>query len=130
MADSVFTKIIRGELPSNKVYEDQKTIVIVPLHPIAKGHLLVIPKLQVDHFMDLPDEDYEALFRTVKKAANRLRQVLSPRRVGLQIVGVDVPHAHVHVIAFDSVAQFREVPDESAAPDLQRNAELARLLAF
>lgn len=66
MEDSVFTKIIKGQLPSHKVYEDDKTIVIVPLHPIAKGHLLVIPKLQVDQFYELPDDDYAALWLTVK----------------------------------------------------------------
>lgn len=130
MQDSVFTKIIKGELPSNKLYEDDKTIVIVPLHPIAKGHLLAIPKIQVDHFMDLPDEDYQALMATVKKIAKHMKAVLQTKRVGLQVVGLDVPHTHVHIIAFDTIEEFREHPDESSPPDSAKIQALADKLAL
>lgn len=130
MEDSVFTKIIKGELPSNKIYEDDKTIVIVPLHPIAKGHLLVIPKVQIDHFMDLPDEDYQAVMVTVKKIAKHMKAVLQTKRIGLQVVGLDVPHVHVHVIAFDTIEEFREAPDESSAPDFDKIKALADKLAI
>lgn len=130
MEDSVFTKIIKGELPGHKVYEDDKTIVIVPLYPVAKGHVLAIPKLQVDHFVDLPDDDYQALMATVKKVASHMKQVLQPKRVGTQIVGLDVPHVHVHILAFDTLDQFRELPDESQPPDQAKLAELAKKLAF
>lgn len=130
MADSIFTKIIRGEIPSDKVYEDDRTIAIIPLHPIAKGHVLVIPKAQVDQFIDLSDADYQAIWQTVKKVGQRMREVLQPKRIGLQVVGVDVPHAHVHVIAFDTVEQFREHPDESSPPNPDKNRELAQKLAF
>lgn len=130
MEDSVFTKIIKGELPASKVYEDDKTIVIVPLHPIAKGHLLVIPKVQVDQFMDLNDDDYQAVMATVKKVAQHMKQVLGTKRIGLQVVGLDVPHVHVHVIAFDTVAEYREVADESAPPDFDKIKALADKLAI
>lgn len=130
MADSIFTKIIKGEIPAHKIYEDDKTLAIVPLHPIAKGHVLVIPKVQVDQFIDLEDEDYRAVWVTVKKVGRRMRDVLNPKRIGIQVVGVDVPHAHVHVIAFDQVSEFREIPDESKEPDYSKMAELAKKLAF
>lgn len=130
MEDSVFTKIIQGELPAQKVYEDELTIAIIPLHPIAKAHVLVIPKKQVDQFIDLPDEDYQAVMSTVKKVGQRINTVIQPVRVGLQVVGLDVPHVHVHVIAFDTLAEFREQPDESQPPDMERNAALAKSLAF
>ncbi len=130
MEDSVFTKIIQGELPSHKVYEDDATIAIVPLHPIAKGHVLVIPKIQVDEFFDLPDADYRALMAAVKKVAKRMKTVLGTTRVGLQIVGIDVPHVHVHVIAFDTLAEFHEIPDETKEPDQTKLANMARKLAF
>lgn len=130
MEDSVFTKIIKGELPCHKVYEDDRTIVIVPLYPIAKGHVLVIPKVQIDHFMDLPDEDYQAVMAVTKKVAQRMMAVLQPKRVGVQIVGLDVPHVHVHVIAFDTLEQYREQPDESVPPNHEANATLAQKLAF
>lgn len=130
MEDSVFTKIIRGELPSHKVYEDNKTIAIIPLQPIAKGHVLVIPKLQVDQFFDLPDEDYQALMTTVKKVATHMNQVLQPKRIGLQVVGLDVPHVHIHVIAFDTLTEYREHGEELPPADNDKLAAMAQKLAF
>ena len=130
MEPSAFTKIIKGELPSSKVYEDDETIAIIPLHPIAKGHVLVIPKKQVDQIADLDDETHAALMRTVHKVERRMMNVLEPKRVGLQVVGLDVPHVHVHVIAFDTLDEYREFPDQSTEPDFVRNAELAAKLAF
>ncbi len=130
MEPSVFTKIIKGELPSHKVYEDSKTIAFMPLHPIAKGHVLVVPKVQIDQFFDLPTEHYQALWATVHKVANRMNEVLSPVRVGIQVVGIDVPHAHVHVIAFDTFDEYRELPDESQEPDHTFLSEMAERLKF
>jgi histidine triad (HIT) family protein len=128
--DSVFTQIIKGELPSYKVYEDEKTIAIIPIHPVAKGHVLVIPKVQIDQLIDLPTEDYQAVMATVQKVGKRMMEVLQPKRVGLQVVGLDVPHVHVHVIAFDTIDQFREMPDQSAPIDNQKMADLAEKLKF
>lgn len=130
MQDTIFTKIIKGELPSHKVYEDDKTIAIIPLHPIAQAHVLVIPKAQVDHFIDLEDEDYQAVMATVKKVGQRINDVIQPKRVGLQVVGLDVPHVHVHVIGFDTLSEYREKPDESQEPNHEKNAALAKSLAF
>lgn len=130
MEESVFTKIIKGELPANKVYEDDKTIAIIPLHPIALAHVLVIPKKQIDHFIDLPDDDYQAVMATVKKVGQRIDEAIQPKRVGLQVVGLDVPHVHVHVIGFDTLSQYREKPDESQEPNFEKNEALAKSLAF
>lgn len=130
MEDSVFTKIIKGELPAHKIYEDDKTIAIIPLHPIAKAHVLVIPKKQIDQFIDLPDDDYQAVMATVKKVGQQIDKKVRPKRVGLQVVGLDVPHVHVHVIGFDTLAEYREHPDQSAPPDDEKIQKLAKLLAF
>jgi histidine triad (HIT) family protein len=131
MAGSVFTKIINSELPCHKVYEDVATIAIMPLHPISDGrHVLVIPKVEVDQFVDLDDKDYQALMTAVKKVGQRMRQVLKPKRIGMMVVGTDVPHVHIHVIGFDTVQQFREVADESQPSDHQKLAEMAAKLAF
>ncbi len=130
MSDSVFTKIIKGELPAHKIFEDEKTLVIVPLHPIAKGHLLVIAKTQVDEFQDLADSDYQALMKTVKVISQHMKQRLQTKRVGLQIVGLDVPHVHVHVIAFDTIEEYRHVADQTSPPDEAKMAELAQKLAL
>ena len=130
MEASVFTKIIRGELPAHKIYEDERTIAIIPLHPIALAHVLVIPKRQVDQFVDLDDDDYQATMATVKKVGQRIRDQMQPKRVGVQIVGLDVPHVHVHVIGFDTLEQYREHPDPSAPPAADKQKQLAELLRF
>jgi histidine triad (HIT) family protein len=128
--DSVFTKIIKGEIPSNKIYEDDLTIAIIPLHPIALGHVLVIPKKQVEQFFELPDEDYVALMATVKKVAKRMNEVLKPKRVGLKVVGVDVPHAHIHLIAFDDMSQYNQSEDVNGPVNHNFLEEFAKKLAF
>lgn len=130
MEDSVFTKIIKGELPCHKVYEDESTIAFIPLHPIAKGHVLVVPKLQVDQFFEMPDADYQALMVSVKKVAKRMKEVLQTKRVGIQVVGLDVPHVHYHVIAFDTLEEFRTLPDETQPPDHDNLATMAKRLVF
>lgn len=128
--DSVFTKIIKGELPAHRVYEDELTIAFIPLYPVALAHVLVVPKLQVDSFYDLPDKDYQALMDSVKKVAKRISQVIASARVGVKIEGLDVPHAHVHVLAFDSAGQFNEPADTTQPVDNDKLAKMAEKLAF
>lgn len=129
MEDSIFTKIIRGEIPSHKIYEDEKTYVFLNIHPSVEGHTLVIPKKQVQFLWDLEEEDYVAVMTTAKKVANRLKEVLNPPFVGEKVVGLDVPHAHVHLIPFTTMHEFdgHETEDE---PDHQALAALAERLAF
>lgn len=130
MQDSTFTKIIKGEIPCHRVYEDEKTLAFLDIHPIQTGHTLVIPKKQVDHLWDVPDEDYQALMATTKKVALRLREVLGVARVGVQVIGVDVPHAHVQLIPFNTAAEFHARQDMDAEPDHIALAALAERLAF
>lgn len=126
---SVFTKIIKGEIPCYKVYEDNLTFAFLDIKPNTLGHTLVIPKRQVDKLYDLPDEDYQAVMMTVKKVALRLQHVLQPPRVGIQVQGFDVPHAHVHVLAISSGADLN--PDNAIAkPSDDEMADVARRLAF
>lgn len=127
---SIFTRIINGEIPCHKVYEDDKTLAFLDIHPIQPGHVLVVPKAQIDHIWDLPPDDYQALMNTAKKVARRICEVLRPARVGMQVVGIDVPHAHVHIFPFDNMRQFRNQPDMSAEPDHQALAEMAKKLAI
>lgn len=94
---SVFTKIINGEIPCYKVYEDEKTLAFLDIAPEAEGHTLVIPKVEVDKVYDLSDEDYMAVMQTVKKMAKHMEAVLG-ERMQIKIVGIDVPHAHVHIL--------------------------------
>lgn len=95
--NSVFTKIVRGELPCYKIYEDERTLAFLDIEPEAAGHTLVIPKVEVDRIYDLSDEDYNAVMATVKKLARHLEDVLGERTM-IKVVGTDVPHAHVHLL--------------------------------
>ena len=106
MQPSIFTKIINGEVPCYKIYEDELTVAILDIHPISPGHTLVVAKKQVDHFDDLDDENYQALFNTVKLISKRLKEVLSTQRACLRIEGFDIPHAHIHVIPCNKPSDF------------------------
>ena len=130
MENSIFTKIIRGEIPCYKIYEDELTFAFLTLHPIQPGHVLVVPKEQIAYLWDLPDEDYQAVMSTVKKVARRIREVIKPNRVGLHVVGLDVAHAHVHVFPFSTMDEYLHAPDEKAEPDHGALAEMAQKLAF
>ena len=106
MEDSVFTKIIKGELPCHKIYEDDKTIAFLTIQPFIDGHTLVVPKLQVDDFDQLPEEDYQALFGTVKKVSGRIKEVFEVKKAIVNILGFEVPHAHVHILPANSEGEF------------------------
>lgn len=130
MNDSIFTKIINGEIPCHKVYEDDKTLAFMDIHPIRAGHVLVIPKLQVDHLWDLPNQEYQAVMATAKKVAQQMRQVLHPVRVGVHVAGLEVPHAHIHLFPFDTLDEFWTRPTTTTEPDNDALAALAQKLAF
>lgn len=127
MEDSIFTKIINGDIPAHKIYEDDKTIAFLDISPVRLGHTLVVPKTQVDQYIDLPNEDYDALWHTVKTVAARLREVLNTDKVGLKIVGVDVAHTHVHLIPFMMSGGEQLLPDDQS-PEVT-DSELAVLAA-
>ena len=114
---SIFTKIIKGEIPSYKLYEDERTYAFLDIHPVTDGHILVIPKAEVEFVWDLSDNDYQALMATTKKAALKLRDVTGKPYVGEMVVGTDVPHAHVHVVAFNQPSEMKrglDSPGEQA----------------
>jgi histidine triad (HIT) family protein len=130
MADSIFTKIIKGEIPSHKIYEDDRTFVFLDIYPKTPGHALVVPKRQVEFIWDLDEADYQAVMATVKKVADRLRSTLDYPYVGELIFGMDVPHAHVHVYGFGTADEARRIPDQAAQPDHAALSTLAKKLAF
>ena len=127
MEDSIFTKIIKGEIPCYKIYEDGETIAFLDISPNVTGHTLVVPKVQVDQFNHLDDAQYTALWRVVKKIANNHQQKLGTDRVGITIKGVDVPHAHVHVLPFNIGGHMGKHAD-SPTPTPEELAELATRL--
>jgi len=128
MEESIFTKIIKGEIPCHKIYEDEKTLAFLDIHPSCPGHTLVIPKRQVEFLWDLDDEDYLELMQTVKKLGSHLRDTLKVPYVGIKVVGVDVPHTHVHLIPFSTVEGYRTEGDQAAEPDHAALAGMAERL--
>lgn len=130
MEDSIFTKIIRGDIPSHKIYEDEQTCAFLDIHPITPGHVLVVPKQQVEFVWDLDDDTFHALMATSRKLAKHLRETLEVPFVGEQVIGVDVPHAHVHLIPFSTVREYRHEPDMSTEPDHEELARIAQRLAL
>ena len=130
MEDSIFTKIVKGEIPSHKIYEDDYTYAFLDIHPISEGHTLVVPKKQVEFLWDLDEETYGHLMTAVKKVGAHLRERLDYPYVGVQVLGIDVPHAHVHVIPFATVDQYRNKPDMNVEPDHAALAAVAEKASF
>lgn len=125
MQDSIFTKIIKGEVPCHKVYEDDQTLAFLDIHPSVPGHTLVIPKQQVESIWDLEPADYTALMATVKKLGTHLRQVLPQQHVGIKVVGIDVPHTHVHLVPFNTASEYQRPNDMTSEPDHEALAKMA-----
>ena len=128
MEASIFTKIIQGKIPCHKVYEDEQTLAFLDIHPVAPGHVLVVPKTQIEFMWDLPLQEYQAVMATARRVARHVRQVLGVPYVGQQIIGTDVPHAHVHIIPFYTVEEFYHRPRMNDEPDHQALADMAKRL--
>ena len=111
---SIFAKIVAGEIPCYKVYEDEKVLAFLDIHPESKGHVLVIPKVEVDKIYDLSDEDYSALMSAAKKIAKHMDEVLGARTLW-KVVGTDVPHAHIHLMPLDTTWEYGRTLELSEA---------------
>jgi len=126
---SIFTRIIRGEVPCHKIYEDEHTLAFLDIDPVQPGHTLVVPKKEVSYVWDLDEETYLAVMRTCQKVARRQKQVLKRAYVGEMIVGTDVPHAHVHIVPFDETQQLhRALSPAGAEPNHEELAKIAERL--
>jgi len=100
---SVFTKIINGEIPSYKIAEDENYLAFLDVFPLKKGHTLVVPKKEVDYLFDLDSETYLGLMDFSKKIAIALKIAFPCNRIGMTVIGLEVPHAHIHLIPINSI---------------------------
>ena len=103
MQDSIFTRIIKGEINSYKVLEEDKFIAFLDVNPIKEGHTLVVPKMQVDYIYDLPEDIFKELFVFSKKVSKILKKTFDCKRIGLSVIGLEVPHAHIHLVPIDHI---------------------------
>tara|TARA_Y100001954_G_scaffold178430_1_gene189736 strand:+ start:162 stop:557 length:396 start_codon:yes stop_codon:yes gene_type:complete len=106
MQDSIFTKIIKGEIPCYKIAEDDRFIAFLDIFPIKKGHTLVVPKVQIDYLFDLDDSLLSDLMLFAKKVAQKMERAISCERIGVAVIGLEVPHAHVHLVPLDTVGDI------------------------
>jgi histidine triad (HIT) family protein len=95
---SIFSKIVNGEIPSFKIAEDDRYFAFLDIHPLAKGHTLVIPKQETDNLFDLDDELYKGLCLFAKKIAVAMEKTLPCKKIGVAVIGLEVPHAHIHLV--------------------------------
>lgn len=130
MQPSIFTRIIKGELPCHKVYEDERTLAFLDIHPVQPGHTVVVPKMQVDRLEDLPQAEYQALMQSLKKVMRRVVDVFGPEyRACVKVEGFEVPHVHILVIPCKTADDFW--PKHDATPPNQDDlAAIAKRLAF
>ena len=99
---SIFLKIARGEIPSYKVAENDRYFAFLDINPVVEGHVLVIPKEETDYLFDLNDDELGGIMVFAKKVAKAIRQAIPCKRVGVAVIGLDVPHAHIHLIPLQS----------------------------
>ncbi|WP_394773759.1 HIT family protein [Flavobacterium sp.] len=104
---SIFTKIVNGEIPSYKIAEDDNYLAFLDVNPNAKGHTLCIPKQEIDKIFEMDDELYLGLMKFSKKIAIALEKTVPCKRVGMAVVGLEVPHAHVHLIPLNEMDEMR-----------------------
>src|SRR6478752_1997615 len=99
---TIFSKIIAGEIPSFKIAEDEKFFAFLDINPLVEGHTLVIPKIEVDKFFDVPDDYLKEILLFAKPIAKAIEQSFNCNRCGISVVGIEVPHAHVHLIPINT----------------------------
>ena len=103
---SLFTRIVKGEIPCHKVGEDDRFLAFLDISPLREGHTLVIPKMEVDRFFDLPADVLSGIMPFAQEVAVRIRRACPCDRVGLAVIGLEVPHAHVHLIPIDRMSDM------------------------
>jgi histidine triad (HIT) family protein len=126
---SIFTKIVNGEIPAYKIAEDENYLAFLDVNPNAKGHTLCIPKQEIDKIFDMDEELYLGLMKFSKKVAAALEKTVPCKRIGMAVVGLEVPHAHVHLIPLNHMDEMRFIDKvslskeefEALAKDIQSN---------
>ena len=106
MEETIFTKIVKGDIPCYKIAEDDRFFAFLDISPLAKGHTLVITKLQNDYIFDLDDQMLGDMMVFAKKVAKAMKQVLPCQRIGVAVIGIDVPHNHIHLVPINGVGDL------------------------
>lgn len=111
---SIFSRIVCGELPAYILVQDEMYMAILDINPLVQGHVLVFPKKEVDYLFDLSDEEYHALMSFTKHVAARLKELVACKRIGISVIGLEVPHVHVHLIPMNTIGDMNFSREKSA----------------
>ena len=125
---SIFTKIIQGEIPAYKIAENDKFIAFLDILPVAKGHCLVVPKEEVDYIFDLTDIDLQEMNLFAKEVARKLKAAIPCKRIGVSVIGLEVPHAHMHLIPINKEGDMSLSTKKMTLP-AEEMAEIANSIA-
>lgn len=125
---SIFSRIVAGEIPCYKVAENDRYFAFLDINPVAKGHTLVIPKHEVDYIFDLDDEEYAGLMQFAKKVAAAMRATIECKRIGVAVLGLEVPHTHVHLVPISKESDMNFFKEKLSLP-AEEMAEIARKIA-
>jgi histidine triad (HIT) family protein len=127
---SIFSKIVSGDIPAYKIAEDEHHLAFLDIFPLAKGHVLVVPKKEIDYLFDITSDEYLELWKFAQKVAKGMDKVITCERIGVAVIGLEVPHAHIHLVPLNNVSdinferpklQFSEAEMKSVA-DLIKSA--------
>jgi histidine triad (HIT) family protein len=103
---TIFTKIINGEIPSYKIAEDDRYFAFLDINPLAKGHTLVVPKKETDYIFDIADDELGDMMKFAKKLAHAIEKVVPCKKIGIAVIGLEVPHAHIHLIPINDISDI------------------------
>ncbi|TVR40897.1 MAG: HIT family protein [Bacteroidia bacterium] len=121
---TIFTKIVRGEIPAHKVAENEHYLAFLDIHPLAKGHTLVIPKKEVDNVFDLDQQTYSGLWLFAQKVALGIGKAIPCERVGVAVIGLEVPHAHIHLVPVNGIYDI-----DFSKPKLELSSDEFQIIA-
>lgn len=121
---SIFSKIVSGEIPCYKIAEDDNYLAFLDVFPLVHGHILVIPKKEVDYIFDVEDADLSGLMLFAKKVAKAQRAVVTCKRIGIAVIGLEVPHAHIHLVPMNTVNDIN-FAQPKISPTKEQLAEMA-----
>ncbi len=121
---SIFTRIVRGEIPAHKVAETEDFLAFLDINPLAEGHTLAIPKEEIDYIFDIEDDRLAALMAFAKRVARAIEAVVPCERIGVSVIGLEVPHAHVHLIPINSIGDMN-FSNPKLSPSQEELATLA-----
>jgi len=126
---TVFTRIIEGEIPGTFVWKDELCVAFMSINPLRSGHTLVVPRKEIDHWLDCPDPLRDHLFAVAQTIGRAIQEGFSPTRVGLMIAGLEVPHLHIHLVPIDGVRDldFANAAATVDPEDLEEAAEAIRV---